>query len=98
YGCASCLLSNLPADPVSRDRVSSGLRLNARNAKSEIFVQDCKHGNAGWHIGGMTFFDLRAGAISTGLHWKLTAILNVIEPHDPSPIRVILCCPHSRQR
>jgi hypothetical protein len=45
-----------------------------------------------------TRVDSRAGAISTGLNWKLGAILNVIEPHDPSPIRALPCRPHGDQR
>jgi hypothetical protein len=32
-------------------------------------------------------------AISTGLNWKLGAILNVIEPHDPSPNCALSCRP-----
>ena len=40
----------------------------------------------------------RVGAISTELNWKLRAILNVIEPHDPSPIRALFCRLHGDQR
>jgi hypothetical protein len=46
----------------------------------------------------MTPFHLWVGAISTGLKWKLGAILNVIESHDPSPIRALSCLSHGDQR